>query len=852
MSFLKFFYKEFKSDKFFNYFYVICLILGISGLMLVESFKGGIEEKVSRTSKGLIAGDISISSRQVIEEDQREEIESYFNDKNYQYAEWIETYSLISKVQNTAKHEVEQTKLASLNFVSDEFPFYGGVLLEDGRKLQSGDWQELHQTPILYLSRDLSWELKANKGDLIKVGEIFFKVDGIIVEDDFTSFRGFNLAPKVFISTNFLEKTELIKFGSTATYKYTAKLPASMTLELAKKELKDLITDKTINIRGPTEANQQISRSLNLLSDYLSLITLMTYLLSLVGLYYFSAHFLSKKIKTFNIYKSLGISSSYLFKVNFFHLITLTLIAVVITTFIVSVSLPALEKQLTLLVGESLYLRLKPLSLLRVFSLSIGGSVLALGPVYWGAMQVPVASIFQDLPMQLKKLKTYYFLPLFAYVIFLAIILSNSFKVGGLFVFIILVMVLAAAGIFKMFALCLDKVSNNLRFENKHAAKTLGRYFSSSFTIFICLLMGMTLTTFIFQLEKSIRNEFSYNNESKRPDLFVFDLQDSQEELYNKLTLDNNWNRTMMSPMIRARMVKINGVDVKNRAEVEEEQSFRTREEEDSERFRNRGVNLSYRSELSWSESIVKGKFNGDKCDPELARCEISLEQSYARRIGANIGDHLVYEISGIEVEGTVTSLRKVKWTSFEPNFFILFQPGVIDDAPKTFLSSIKAQSFDEKKRIFSELSQSFPTISILEVSEVIKKITRVFDLMTIAVKLISFLSLFVAFVVLVAVSFNHLALRKREMSLYYMMGVANKKIRALYQREFAILITLCFVLSIIFGSLLTYLIMGQGFSTEASYRMTLIIPVLMAICFVLYTIVSLRIRSLLKNKNLF
>ena len=85
-----------------------------------------------------------------------------------------------------------------------------------------------------------------------------------------------------------------------------------------KKELKDLITDKTINIRGPTEANQQISRSLNLLSDYLSLITLMTYLLSLVGLYYFSAHFLSKKIKTFNIYKSLGISSSYLFKVNFF------------------------------------------------------------------------------------------------------------------------------------------------------------------------------------------------------------------------------------------------------------------------------------------------------------------------------------------------------------------------------------------------------------------------------------------------------------------------------------------------------------------------------------------------------
>lgn len=851
MSFLKFFYKEFKSDKFFNYFYVICLILGIFGLMLVESFKGGVEEKVSRTSKGLIAGDISISSRQVIEEDQREDIETYLNEKNFQYAEWIETYSLVSKVKENQNHDVEQTKLASLNFVSDDFPFYGGVLLEDGRKLQNGDWQDIHQAPVLYISRDLSWELKVVKGDSIKVGELLFKVDGIIVEDDFTSFRGFSLAPKVFLSTNYLEKTELIKFGSTATYKYTIKLPATRSLEQAKKELKDLITDKTINIRGPTEANQQISRSLNLLSDYLSLITLMTYLLSLVGLYYFSAHFLSKKIKTFNIYKSLGISSSYLFKVNFFHLIVLTLIAVVITTLIITLSLPMLEQQLTVLVGESLYLRLKPLSLMRIFALSIGGSVLALGPVYWGAMQVPVASIFQDLPMQLKKLKTYYFAPLFIYVIFLAIILSNSFKVGGLFVFVLLTIVLMSAGIFKCFTVGLDKISNNLKFENKHAAKTLGRYFSSSFTIFICLLMGMTLTTFIFQLEKSIRNEFSYNHETQRPDLFVFDLQDSQEDLYNELTKKNNWNQTMMSPMIRARMVSINGMDVKNREE-EDEQSFKTREEEDSERFRNRGVNLSYRSELSWAETIVKGKFNGKKCDPELALCEISLEQSYARRIGATIGDLLVYEISGIEVRGVVTSLRKVKWTSFEPNFFILFQPGVIDDAPKTFLSSIKAQSFDEKKRIFSELSHSFPTISILEVSEVIKKITRVFDLMTIAVKFISFLSLFVAFVVLVAVSFNHLALRKREMSLYYMMGVAKKQIRALYQREFAILIALCFVLAISFGSLLTYLIMGQGFSSEASYRMILIIPVLLIICIVLYMIVSLRIRSLLKSKNLF
>ena len=225
MSFIKFFWKEFKSDKAFNIFYIICLTLGIFGLLLVESFKVGVEDKVNRNAKNLIAGDLSISSRQVIVEDDREEIESYLHEKKYNYAQWTETYSLISKVINSETHEVINTKLADLNFVSEEFPFYGGVKLEDGQKLGPGDWGNLHETPMLWISRDLSWELEVKKGDIVKVGELNFEVAGIIVEDDFSSFRGFSLAPKVFLSSNYLEQTELIKFGSTATFSYSIKLP---------------------------------------------------------------------------------------------------------------------------------------------------------------------------------------------------------------------------------------------------------------------------------------------------------------------------------------------------------------------------------------------------------------------------------------------------------------------------------------------------------------------------------------------------------------------------------------------------------------------------------------------------
>lgn len=850
MPFLKFFWKDFKSDRSFNWFYVLCLTLGIIGLLLVESFKVGIEEKIAKNAKNFIASDLSISTRRALEPSELKNIEGYLAEKKFHYARWTETYSLVMKVH--ADKSETLSKLADLNFVSSDFPYYGSVVLEDQGRKGPGDWASMHESPIAWMSRDLSWELGIKVGDEIKVGEAIFKVGGIILQDQFSSFRGFNLAPKIFLSYNFLPQTELIKFGSTATYSYAVKLPSDIPAKDVQKDLRKLVIDKSIKIAGPEESSQQISRSLGLLSDYLSLITLMTYLLSLVGLYYFTQHFLSKKLKTFSIYKAMGIKTSFLFRVNFTHLILLTFVSVLISTGLVTIALPYIEGFFSKLTGEELYFRLSGLSLLRILGLSFGGSLLALGPLFWGAMQTPVATVFQDLPAELKRIKLYYFLPLLVYIIILAVLLANSFKVGSIFLGALGLIIILAAVCFKVFTYLLDRFSGSMKLVNRHASRTLSRYFTSSFTIFICLLMGMTLTTFIFQLESSLRQEFTQTYGDRRPDLFIFDLQDTQAEEFETITKAEGWNRTIFAPMIRARLIKINGEPLAKRDAPEGDQNFQTREDDSSERMRNRGVNLSYRPQLSWSETLVEGKFHGEKCNPEIAPCEISLEQTYARRLGAELGDKLIFDVSGIEVEGVVTSLRTVKWTSFEPNFFILFQPGVLEEAPKTYLSSIKVKSLDERRRVFSKMAERFPSVSMLEVSELVRKITTIFDLMAIAIKFISFLSLFVALVVLVAVSFNHLELRKREMSLFYMLGLNTESIKKIYSREFSFLITLCFVLSISFGSALTLVIMKKVFNSEVVLRMGFVLPMMAGLGFILFTIVALRVRKLVKNKNLF
>lgn len=847
MSFIKFFWRDFKSDQAYNWFTILCASLGIIGLLLVESFRIGIEDKVSKNAKNFIASDLSISSRQALSPSENAAVVHYLNDHHYSYTLWTDTYSLVTR--GNSKDPI--SKLADLNFVGLEFPYYGSVELEGLGKKGPGDFGSLHQSPTAWLSRDLAWELEVKRGDFIKVGETQFMVDGIITEDKFSSFRGFNLAPKVFLSQNFLAKTELIKFGSTASFTYAIKLPENAQIKIIQKELRTLLPDKSVKIVGPEESSEQIGRALRILGDYLSLITLMTYLLSLVGLYYFTQHFLSKKIKTFSIYKALGIKSSYLFKVNFTHLIVLTTLAVLISTSIIFFSLPLLETYFSQLVGESLIFRLNGLSLLRILTLTILGSIMALGPLFWGALDTPVAVIFQDLPAELKRIKFYYFIPLFLYIVTLTMLLANSFKVGGYFLGALIAIILLAAGCFKLVTLLLLKMAPKLQFINRHAAITLGRYFTSSFTIFICLLLGLTLTTFIFQLERSLRSEFTQTYGQKKPDIFMFDLQDNQAEKFDQLVASEKWNRTLSAPMIRGRLLKINNEASQKKEEVAEV-NLANRDEEESKRMRNRGVNLSYRSKLSWSEKLVDGVFNGETCDPTKKDCDISLEKKYAARMGVKLGDKLVFDISGVEVTGIVRSFRQVKWTSFEPNFFILFQPGVLEDAPKTYLSSFKVKSLDEQREIFKKVALNFPNVSILEVSEVIKKITTIFDLMAIAIKFIAFLSLFVALVVLVAVSFNHLDLRKREMTLYYMLGLRTQKIKQIYNREFSFLVIFCIVLALLFGSGLSLIMMKTIFDSEAILRLSYVTPIMVILGVSLSVIVAFRIRYLVKNKSLF
>lgn len=836
--------QNFRMSREYNFFFVLCFSLGIVGLILVESFKSGVEDKVSRNAKNFIASDLSISTRRQFTEEEKKLVFDFAKKENLEMSAWLETYSLISLN--------DRSKLADLNFVDTGFPFYGGVTFEGEANSTSEDWSKLIESSELWMSRDLAWELNASVGDKIKVGESYFLLSKTFTRDQFSSFRGFNLAPKVFLSKKKVAETKLMGFGSTGSdaflFKFAKTIPESEEKNL-QESLKKVLPDPAVRVRGPKESSEQVGRSLNYLADYLGLITLLTYILSLIGLYYFSHHFLSKSLRTIAIYKALGLSPKKIFAINTVHLIFLCVISLVVSAIFMMVGLPILEKIISNKVGEAILLKMDLLVLGKVTLFSVVGCLLALLPIIYGAVKIPVSTVLQDLPQELKRISLFYYIPLVLYVVLLSILISHSIKIGFIFVGAIFLLIVLGFLFFKLTCIALEKLIPNFSFSFKHGVLALTRYFNSSFTIFMSLILGASLIVLIMQLEKSLRNEFTSNDVTKRPDLFIFDLQDDQGETFKGLLADKNIQMTMFSPMIRARLMSINAEKVVTQKTVQEE-NFETREEQDQERFRTRGVNLSYRDKLSWSETLVKGKFYTGTCDGEKTPCEISLEESYARRMNVSLGDTLSFDVSGVEISGIVTSLRKVKWTSFEPNFFILFQPGLLEEAPKTFLGSFKVKDLNERKAMFNLVAEKFPNASLLEVSEVIRKITEIFELMAFAIKMISYLSLFVALVVVWSVSFNHLELKRKEMSLFYLMGLSEKKRVAIYRVETFLQIFSSMSLAILFGSLVTYGILTYGFNIMVDFSLATILQWIISLFILLYVIVNFKIIHLVHTSK--
>ena len=166
---------------------------------------------------------------------------------------------------------------------------------------------------------------------------------------------------------------------------------------------------------------------------------------------------------------------------------------------------------------------------------------------------------------------------------------------------------------------------------------------------------------------------------------------------------------------------------------------------------------------------------------------EISMEEQFSKRLGVGIDDRLVFDVQGIELEGRVVNLRKVRWNSFQPNFFMLLQPGVLDEAPKTYLASVSRVAPGEKQALIRRLAGAFANISVIDVSRLVEQLRHITLRLTGSLRFMAALAMATGLVAVFAIARQETLRREREINLLRVLGAGIGRVRTLTMLEFGL-----------------------------------------------------------------
>jgi len=816
-------------------------------MMSLEGFKSSIDSTISSKSRSLLGADFGLSARRALLASEKKAVYDAVESLKGA-AVRVEETRMIELFSMTQSDE-EKSRLIQIRAVEDAYPFYGKISVENSSQKLEGNFAWAHPDLISQLGIDI--------GESLRVGESKFVIVDTVVDDTVSGVTA-SIAPRLYIGLDSLNRTGLIKAGSLAWHSSLFKISSFKDSELDRllEKVFQKIDSPEVKVYTHKTASQQLAGLVSRLSDFLGLTSLVALFLAAMGTFFLMQSYFSSKTDQVAILMSLGLSP---FKSFLFYLVQIGLLGFmsVMLAFLLSLFLvPVLGALVKELLPFEIDFFISPETVVAGFFVGVMGAVLICLPLLIQFVKIkPVKLLTGQIDLGgLNSVQTFLLsLPLLFLFLFLSVELSNSVKVGSffsLFFFLVLSLLLFTSVV----------LFRNFRFRNvwfgtlslQWALRDLNRKKGLTAVSFASIGIGVLLLNLIPQVQQTIAGDLLAPEKTSLPTFFMFDIQEEQVESFKKTVEGQGAALKNLSPAVRARLLSVNSLGF-SKSIGKGTKAKLTREEEREQRFRNRGFNLSYRSELDPSERILEGRsFSGRYDESKDAPPEISIETRFAKRLGLEIGDLLEFEIDGLPIAGKIINTRSVKWSSFQPNFFIQFQPGALDLAPKTFVASVRTSvnSLEKKIELQNAIVSNLPNVSIVDVTKVMKRLLSIMDQMTWALKFMSFLCVFVGFVVVYSIAQHQTFKSRWDIGLYKALGAPFDVIRKQILWQFGLISTFASLLGILISFAASFLISVYMFETEWTlYAVTPLISFLMVVLITL-VVTDFAVRKSLKTKT--
>ena len=281
------------------------------------------------------------------------------------------------------------------------------------------------------------------------------------------------------------------------------------------------------------------------------------------------------------------------------------------------------------------------------------------------------------------------------------------------------------------------------------------------------LALGLLALVLLVLLRTDLIASWRKATPADAPNRFVINIVPEQGDAFQRVLREAGVRSYDWFPMIRGRLVAINGRTVLPDDFADER----------AKRLVDREFNLSHSALQPAHNQIVAGRWANEEVGA------ISMEEGIATTLNLKLGDLVRFDIGGVAVESRISSMRKVDWGSMRANFFALYPVSRLADVPSTYMSAFKAP---DVKGFDNALVRDFPNITNVDVSATLAQVQRVLDQVIGAVEFLFGFTLVAGLLVLFAAITATREERAREFAIMRAVGAQSRLLRQVQRAELA------------------------------------------------------------------
>ena len=695
----------------------------------------------------------------------------------------------------------EELLLAGVKAVQNGFPLRGEMRTASAPFADDTATQALPGTGEAWVVPRLLTNLGLQVGDAVEVGAHTLNITRVITFEPGQAGNPFGIAPRLLMQMADIPATGVVQPGSRLTYQY---LFAGRELDVAKfREWLEPRLGPSHELIGVKEGRRAVGSALERAERYLGLAVLAAIVLAGVAVAMAAKRYSERHFDMSAMLRCMGASQRDLLGLYIPQLLVVGLLASAVGCFLgwlaqygllylLAGLLPATPSSphawpvfagfatgLITLAGFALppVMRLKDVPPLRVLRRDLLPLPSQAWLVYGAALVAIVAIMWRytdSWPLTLSVLAGGIALAaLFSLLALLLLLLSRRFN--------------TRVGVAWRFGL------NNLW---RRRRSSVNQILAFSLTLMAMAVVALVrtdlLTTWQAQLPNDVPNHFAIN------------ILPDQVEEFGAFMTDTGVVTTQLYPMVRGRLVTINGTAVQKAVTKEER----------SDNALNRELNLTWTSTLQEDNRILTGRWWQQE---DTGKPRVSVESQLAKRLEIDLGDELGFSIGGQAISAAVTSIRNVKWDSFRPNFYMVFPPQVINRFPATYMTSFKLTK--EEKPMLRELVARYPAVTVLEMDRVIEQVGRIFRQVTLTVEYVLVFTLLAGFAVLFAALQASQDERLYEGALLRALGGSRRQLRSGHLAEFTVLGGLAGLLAAMGTECLAWVLYSEVLHLEYSFH---------------------------------